>query len=133
MVSKKIANVIVASGADVVALSEVRNWTMNKMPMPYVDFHVRLKAALKERGHFFHGSFVEGNDVGLVSRWPIDFAEKVTDAKRSFITAYHIHTPAGPLCVCSAHLDWKNYALNLVRGYDADTFRRLSQPVTDVA
>lgn len=128
---EKIAAVIAASGADIVALSEVRNWSMKNVPVPYDDFHVRLKASLRHLGLHFHGNWVEGCDVGLVSRWPIEFAEPVTDAKRSAIAAYHIRTPAGLVCVCSAHLDWKNYALNLVRGYDADTFWKLPAHVTD--
>jgi len=129
--TKMIADVIAASGADIVALSEVRNWTANNMPMPFSDFHTRLKDELKTKGLIFHGSWVAGCDVGFVSKFPLEFAEPVTEAKRSFIAAYHIRTPLGPLCVCSAHLDWKAYALNLVRGYDAYTFRKLSQPVTD--
>lgn len=115
---------IIASNADIVALSEVRNYHGK-------DFHERLKVALQERGADYHGYFVEGGDVGMISRWPIDSAEQVTTATRSFITAYHIRAPR-KLCVCSAHLDWKQYALNPIRGYDANTFWKLRAPVTNV-
>eukprot|EP00929_Paragymnodinium_shiwhaense_P028334 TRINITY_DN1643_c0_g1_i1.p1 TRINITY_DN1643_c0_g1~~TRINITY_DN1643_c0_g1_i1.p1 ORF type:complete len:547 (+),score=122.90 TRINITY_DN1643_c0_g1_i1:77-1717(+) len=136
----KIADVIWATGADVIALSEVRNWSARNMPVPYSDFHTRLTTALRLRAVkagepevVFYGSWVEGCDSGLVSRWPIELAENVTDAKRSFIAAYHLKSPLGPLLVCSAHLDWKEYALNMVRGYDANTFRKLSGgSITDV-
>eukprot|EP00929_Paragymnodinium_shiwhaense_P035175 TRINITY_DN19028_c2_g2_i1.p1 TRINITY_DN19028_c2_g2~~TRINITY_DN19028_c2_g2_i1.p1 ORF type:complete len:543 (-),score=76.69 TRINITY_DN19028_c2_g2_i1:502-2130(-) len=119
----KIVDVIIASEADVVALSEVRNYVK--------DLHQRLKERLLHKGLVFHGNFVQGGDVGLLSRWPIDRAEQVTSATRSTITAYFLRTPE-MICVCSAHLDWKQYSLNLVRGYDGNTFSRLSAPVTEV-
>jgi len=135
---EKIADIIWASKADVVALSEVRNWSGRGIVYPYNDFHVRLCAVLNARAAkcksetIFHGSWVQDCDTGLVSRWPIELAENVTHAQRSFIAAYHLTTPAGPLLVCSAHLDWKKYALNLVRGYDADTFKKMPEPTVNI-
>jgi len=125
----KIASVIVKSEADIVTLSEVRNWTNYVMHVPFNDFHSRLKQKLPSG---WHGCFVDkpgdAIDAGLVSKFPIQIAESVTDAPRSFIAAYHIITPCGPLWVCSAHLDWKAYALNNIRGYHHNYFTKLTNP-----
>jgi endonuclease/exonuclease/phosphatase family metal-dependent hydrolase len=123
----QIVDVIIACEADIVTLSEVRNWNG--------DFHGRLKLALWEKGHTFYGDFVEGGDVGLLSRWPCKSMRQVCSAKaqRSFITAYEIQAPKKTICVCTAHLDWKQYALNLIRGYGGNTFMHLpTGPVTDI-
>mmetsp|Transcript_25854 Transcript_25854/g.72090 ORF Transcript_25854/g.72090 Transcript_25854/m.72090 type:complete len:598 (+) Transcript_25854:57-1850(+) len=127
---EKIVDVIIASDADVVSLNEVRNRRS-------IDLHERLKMALVDKGHVYHGFYVQelngghGSDVGLLSRWPIDYAEQVTAAARSTVVAYHIRARV-PICICTAHLDWEQYALNLPRGYDGNTFRRLKRPITDV-
>merc|ERR1719215_1305975 len=56
----------------------------------------------------------------------------MTTALRSTITAYFLRTPR-TVCICSAHLDWKQYALNLVCGYDGNSFKKMpGGPVTDV-
>eukprot|EP00928_Gymnodinium_smaydae_P010599 TRINITY_DN13996_c0_g2_i1.p1 TRINITY_DN13996_c0_g2~~TRINITY_DN13996_c0_g2_i1.p1 ORF type:complete len:527 (-),score=55.60 TRINITY_DN13996_c0_g2_i1:77-1606(-) len=134
---EKIADVIAAADVDVVALSEVRNYAG-------ADFHERVKAALAERGHIFHGMFVhEGaNDVGLLSRYPIERAEPVskmpTDVS-SKVVAYHLRVP-NPICIVSAHLGWRNYVVNLPRGYGDGSVYSLFRfgklfrgPITDPA
>ena len=103
-----IFDVIVASGANVVVLSEVIN-REGKL-------HKRLAVALRKRGMIFHGAHGAG-DVTLMSRWPIERVDHVAYT----IVAYHLRTPQ-PLCVCAAHLDYRNYAPVLPRGYNASVY-----------
>ncbi len=116
---EKIADVIAASNADVVALSEVRNYNAK-------DLHERLITALEERGRTYFGEFA-GGDVGLLSRWPIQRAEAVADQTQNdhgSIIAYHLVGPNDQkLVVCTAHLDYLNYAIYLPRGYDGNSFK----------
>lgn len=68
----RIVDVIIAYQADVVAMSEVRNYKQQ-------DLHRRLIAALADRGHTFYGQYV-GGDAGVLSRLPLTKAEMVTDS-----------------------------------------------------
>ena len=113
---EKIAEVIVQSHADIVAFSEVRNYRGE-------DWHGKILAAIKAKSAdvSFHGQFV-GGDVGLVSRFPIASTAPVFDetkADTGSVMAYRLTLPGGrEITVCTAHLDYKHYALNLVRGYN---------------
>ncbi len=113
---EKIAEVIVQSGADVVAFAEVRNYRGE-------DWHAKILAALKAKApdREFYGKFA-GGDVGLVSRFPIASVASVFDetkADTGSIMAYRLTFPGGrTIAVCAAHLDYKHYALNWVRGYN---------------
>tara|TARA_R110002072_G_scaffold25443_6_gene85214 strand:+ start:175092 stop:176177 length:1086 start_codon:yes stop_codon:yes gene_type:complete len=131
----KIVDVILASQADVVAMSEVRNYKQS-------DLHDRLVAALAKKGERFHGKF-GGGDVGLISRWPIvktDIVADSTSLDRGSIIAFYLRHPTGrELVVCSAHLDYRNYAVYLPRGYDGNSFKMMDangdqepDPVTDL-
>jgi endonuclease/exonuclease/phosphatase family metal-dependent hydrolase len=110
-----IADAILQSRADVVAFSEVRNYKGQ-------DWHTKIVAVLKAKApdSSFNGKFV-GGDVGLVSRFPIASTASVFDetkADSGSIMAYRLTLPGGrEVTVCSAHLDYKHYALNWVRGY----------------
>ncbi len=109
----KIIDVILAADADIVAFSEVRNrW--------WRDWHERVVERLGSRGASYHGTHV-GGDVGLISRFPIRDTAIVfdeTDDDQGSIMAYRVELPGKrPLIVCSAHLDYRYYGLNLVRGY----------------
>jgi endonuclease/exonuclease/phosphatase (EEP) superfamily protein YafD len=112
---EKIAEAIVQSRADVVAFSEVRNYRGE-------DWHGKILAALKAKAPelTFHGQFV-GGDVGLVSRLSIVSTVSVfneTKADSGSVMAYRLGLPGGrEITVCTAHLDYKHYALNWVRGY----------------
>jgi endonuclease/exonuclease/phosphatase family metal-dependent hydrolase len=130
----KIVDVVIASKADVIALSEVRNYKDT-------DLHTRLVAALAAKGETFYGKF-GGGDVGLLSRWPIVKTEVVADGTkldRGSIIAFHLRSDAGQeAVVCSAHLDYRNYAVYLPRGYDGNSFKMIDadgdgepDPVTD--
>jgi endonuclease/exonuclease/phosphatase family metal-dependent hydrolase len=112
---EKIAEVIVQSRADVVAFSEVRNYRGE-------DWHGKILAVLKKRAPelTFHGQFV-GGDVGLISRFPITSTALVFDETKpdsGSVVAYRINLSSRrEITVCTAHLDYKHYALNWVRGY----------------
>ena len=132
----KIVDVILASQADVVAMSEVRNYKQ-------VDLHARLLLALAKKGETFHGKF-GGGDVGVISRYPVVKTEIVADStsldRGSIIAFYLRHPDDRELVVCAAHLDYRNYAIYLPRGYDGNSFKMIDangdqqpDPVTDVA
>jgi endonuclease/exonuclease/phosphatase family metal-dependent hydrolase len=110
-----IADVIIQSRADVVAFSEVRNYKGE-------DWHKKIVDALNAKSpeSNFSGKFV-GGDVGLISRFPVGSTESIFDetkAQTGSIMAYRIRMHGGlEITVCSAHLDYKHYALNWVRGY----------------
>jgi endonuclease/exonuclease/phosphatase family metal-dependent hydrolase len=111
----KIAATILESRADVVAFSEVRNYRGE-------DWHGKILAALKRQAPeiSFHGQYV-GGDVGLVSRLPITSTALVFDETKrdcGSVMAYRLTRPdERQVTVCTAHLDYKYYALNLIRGY----------------
>lgn len=132
---EKIVDVIDASDADVIALSEVRNYDG-------VDLHGRLKQALFDRGKPYHGFFV-GGDVGLLSRYPILRAEPIfddPDRARGSLMGYWLEVPrVGEVLVAPVHLDYKNYAIYGPRGYDGNEFEIIDpdgdgvpNPITDV-
>jgi endonuclease/exonuclease/phosphatase family metal-dependent hydrolase len=129
-------DVILASKADVVTLSEVRNYHGK-------DLHKRLIRALVKKGRKFFGRN-GGGDVGLLSRWPILKTESILDETREdcgSLIAFHLSLSEGVrLVVCSAHLDYRNYAIYLPRGYDGNSFKMIDKdkdgkpdPVTDLA
>lgn len=131
----KIVDVMLASQADVIAMSEVRNYQQ-------VDLHKRLIKALAKQGEVFYGKF-GGGDVGVISRWPIvktDIVADSTSLDRGSIIAYYLRHPSGrELVVCAAHLDYRNYAVYLPRGYDGNSFKMIDSdgdgepdPVTDL-
>ena len=131
---EKIVSAILASKADLVALSEVRNYHGK-------DLHKRLIRALGAKGATYFGRY-GGGDVGFLSRWPILKTESIVDGTkedRGSLIAFHLRLPAGKkLLVCSAHLDYRNYAIYLPRGYDGNSFKMIDKngdgkpdPVTD--
>jgi len=114
---EKICNVIVASKAQVVCFSEVRNYKG-------VDWTTRVVETLAKNQHTFFGKFV-GGDVGLISVFPIEAAQLVynaTNGDSGSIAAWTLKRPDGSrFVVASAHLDYKHYGLNLIRGYNGGT------------
>lgn len=108
----KIADVIAAADADIVAFSEVRNKNG--------DWHEKIIKMLKDRGLTYYGQY-GGGDVGLISRYPVTKTEIIadyTDEDRGSLIAYYIDLGEGKqIVVASAHLDYTQYALNMIRGY----------------
>jgi endonuclease/exonuclease/phosphatase family metal-dependent hydrolase len=113
---ERITEVILESDADLVAFSEVRN--------KRGDWHEKIVAELKESGQTYHGVF-GGGGVGLISRYPILKTKALFDRTKQdqgSLIAFHLQLPGGGiLIVCSAHLDYRHYAVNLVRGYHGGT------------
>jgi len=111
---EKICNVIIASKAHVVCFSEVRNYKD-------IDWTTRVVEALARKNQKFYGKF-GGGDVGLVSVFPIEETKVVYDATKGdsgSIVAWRLKRLTGErLIVASAHLDYKHYGLNLIRGYN---------------
>ena len=131
-----IVDAIIQSKADVIALSEVRNYHSK-------DLHKRLIAALAKKGHTFYGKYA-GGDAGLISRFPIKEARAIADFTKhdsGCVIAYTLELPNQfEVIVCSAHLDYKNFAIYLPRGYDPNTFKMIDangdgkpDPVTDLS
>lgn len=109
----KIADVLIASGCDIATFSEVRNYHGK-------DWHTKLVAELRKKGNTTLDGRFGGGDVGLVSRFPIESTESI-DTGSGSITAYRLRLPDKRLLtVCSAHLDYKHYGLNLIRGYKGE-------------
>jgi len=110
----KICDVIAASKAHVVCFSEVRNYKG-------VDWTTRVIEALAKKNLTYHGKF-GGGDVGMISVYPIEETQSVYNATQGdsgSIIAWKIKLPAGQSAViASAHLDYKHYGLNLIRGYN---------------
>ncbi|GGH06756.1 endonuclease/exonuclease/phosphatase family protein [Pedobacter zeae] len=117
-----IVDAIVQSGADVITLSEVRNYSNT-------NFSARIVTALQAKGLTFY-SFKDDN-VGIVSKYPIaSFKASIYgNAFDKIIIKLNVNTQ---VAVYSAHLDYLNYACYLPRGYDGNSFQKISQPITDV-
>lgn len=114
---ERIRDVILASKADIVCFSEVRNYKKE-------DWTAKVVDALARKGRVFHGRYVAG-DVGLVSVFPIEEALEVRDDSKSdsgSIAAWRLALDAKhAVVVASAHLDYKRYGQNLIRGYNGGT------------
>lgn len=114
---EKICNVIAASKAHVVCFSEVRNYKG-------VDWTTRIVEALAKKNLAFHGKF-GGGDVGMISLYPIEETISIYNATKGdsgSIVAWIIKRPSGDrVVIASAHLDYKHYGLNLIRGYNGGT------------
>lgn len=133
----KIIDIIIASKADVVALSEVRNYKKT-------DLHKRLVEALAAKGHKFYGEFA-GGDAGLISRFPIIKSFKISDRTnkdRGCVIGYRLKVENKEIAVASAHLDYRHYSVYLPRGYNGGNpnFKMIDNngdgkpdPVTEVA
>lgn len=116
----KIIDVLAACEADIVAFSEVRNYNG-------VDWPAKVAESLAARDPetVWHTAF-HGGDVGIISRYPIESGEAVFDAAKpqdaGSLIAYRLTLPDGlRLTVCVAHLDYRSYGLNLIRGYHGGT------------
>lgn len=117
-----IVDAIIQSGADLITLSEVRNYNSTK-------FSERIVAALKAKGYTFY-SFYDYN-VSIVSKYPIA-SFKTNIYGNAFDKATVNLNSTTQVTLYSAHLDYTNYACYLPRGYDGVTFNKIAAPVTNV-
>lgn len=116
---------IINTQADLIALSEVRNYDDQSLAK-------RMVNALAEKGHTYYSERSEGS--GIVSKFPILSQEAIYPLKndQGSVTKAMIDAPSGPIAFYSAHLDYTHYACYLPRGYDGITWKKLDAPVLDI-
>jgi len=115
---------IIHSEADLIALSEIRNYNN-------LNLNERLITSLKEKGYTFYSE--KSEDTGLLSKYPIikqTALYPVTNDHGS-ITKAIINVNGTEIAFYSGHLDYLNCALYLPRGYDGSTWEKLPSPITD--
>lgn len=120
-----IVEEIVANKADIVALSEVRNYKN-------VPFHKKLMDALAAKGFSYHSTY--SYDSGILSKFPIESFSEVYPHKDDYGSAYKaiIDVNGKKVAAYTAHLDYRNAANYLTRGYDANTWKKLPNKVDSV-
>lgn len=117
-----IADEVAQVDADIVFFSEVRNYNGT-------FFISRIIEALKKRGKTYYG---EHNplDVGILSKYNISQQEIIyPNSGCGSILKATIGIAGHTIAVYSAHLDYKNYACYLPRGYNGSTWKKMTQPV----
>lgn len=121
-----IIDEIIHTDADIVLLSEVRNY--NNCPLI-----PRVTEALKQKGALYYGNAPTKLDVGIISKFPqADQTEIYPDGNGSG-SILRVTMQVGKQCVAvySAHLNYTNYACYLPRGYDGMTWEKLPARATD--
>lgn len=121
-----ITDEIIHSNADIVLLSEVRNYGETV-------FVNRLTEALLKKGCPYYCNSSTRLDVGILSKYPIqDQSEIYPDGKGSgSILRATMKVGNKNVAVYSAHLNYTDYACYLPRGYDGKTWKKLTSPITD--
>lgn len=120
-----IVDEIVHTNADVVFLSEVRNYNDKK-------FIPRILQALALRGKTFFGEH-SPLDVSILSKYPIEEQEVVYPIAKGSgsILRATFKANSHTIAAYSAHLDYKNYACYLPRGYNGATWKKMDAPVNN--
>ncbi|WP_430809918.1 MULTISPECIES: endonuclease/exonuclease/phosphatase family protein [unclassified Carboxylicivirga] len=121
-----ILDEVIRLEADVIALSEVRNYKGEIL----AD---RLVNDFNKRGYTFYSQ--KSQDSGILSRYPILSQEDLYPVKndQGSVTKALIDINGTVLAFYSAHLDYRHCALYLPRSYDGTTWKKLDKPVTDTA
>ena len=116
-----IVDVILQSEANIVLLSEIRNYKG-------VIFTQHILEALKVKGMVFYSSVLE-SDAVVLSKFPIESTSLVNSTS---ITKCMIRlNKKTSIAIYSAHLDYTHYACYLPRGYDGVDWKKLPQPILD--
>ena len=120
-----VINEIINSNADLIALSEVRNYNNTNL-------NERLVASLKEKGFTFYSE--KSEDSGILSKYPIMEQTVVFPLKNDHgsISKAIINVNGSKIAFYSGHLDYLNCALYLPRGYDGSTWEKLNTIITDI-
>lgn len=120
-----IIDEIMRNDADLIALSEVRNYKDN-------SFAKRSVKALAEKGRTYYSERSE--DTGILSRYPIisQTALYPLSNDHGTITKAIIKVENTEIAFYSAHLDYLNCSSYLPRGYDSSTWEKLDNIVTDL-
>ena len=119
-----IIDEVIRTDADLIALSEVRNYNDNSLAE-------RLVNALAEKGHTYYSQRSE--DSGILSRYPILSQTVVFPLQndQGSITKAVIKVRNTEIAFYSAHLDYRHCSLYLPRGYHSSTWEKLDSIVTD--
>ncbi|PCH73714.1 MAG: endonuclease [Flavobacteriaceae bacterium] len=120
-----IINEIIHTEADLIALSEVRNYKETNLAE-------RMVTALKEKGFIYYSE--KSEDTGILSKYPIIAQMNVYPLKNDHgsITKAIIDVKGVEIAFYSGHLDYLNCAIYLPRGYDGSTWEQLDAPITDL-
>lgn len=121
-----IIDEILQVNADLIALSEVRNYNGTNL----AD---RLVKAMKKRGYTYYS--IKSQDSGILSKYPILSQMELYPVKNDHgsITKAMINVDGKKVAFYSGHLDYLNCALYLPRGYCGNTWKELESPVTDIS
>lgn len=119
-----IADEVIHHDADVVMLSEIRNYHGKK-------FIPRLLAELQRKGAVYYGEHSEFGDVSVISKYPIQ-EHKPLKSPGNSLSKTRLEVCGNTVVVYSCHLDYTNDATFLPRGYDGNTWKKLPAPVTSV-
>jgi endonuclease/exonuclease/phosphatase family metal-dependent hydrolase len=120
-----IADEIVRTNADFVALSEVRNYKDTR-------FCNRIVESLRKRGKTYYSFY--SYDSGIISRYPIIDSATVFPEKDDHGSIYKAVADMGShkVALYTAHLDYRNCALYLPRGYCGTTWDKLPKKVDNL-
>jgi len=122
----KIRDVIIATNADVVCFTEVRNYSG--------DWTTKIVNELSDAGHMYYRGYA-GGDVSLISKYPI-----TSSSLNGVIASFNLNVNDKKIVAASAHLDYTKYACYLPRGYNGGTpdWNRIDDgmgnpdPITDI-
>jgi len=120
-----IVDNILHTDPDLVTFSEVRNHNGR-------EFIPHLISKLKEKGAIYYGK--NSVSTGIISKYPIDKQEVVypLDNDHGSVLKAAIQVKNKTIILYSAHLDYRNYACYLPRGYSGTTWEKIDAPVLDV-
>ncbi|MEN7549547.1 endonuclease/exonuclease/phosphatase family protein [Rapidithrix thailandica] len=120
-----IVEEIIRTDADFITLSEVRNYKDTR-------FCDRIVQSLKEKGKIYYSFY--SYDSGILSKYPIEDSVTVFPEKDDHGSIYKAVADMNgqKVAVYTAHLDYRNCALYLPRGYSGTTWDKLDSVVTDL-
>lgn len=121
-----ILDEVIRVDADLIALSEVRNYRN-------ISLAGRLVKDLEGRGYVYYS--LRSQDTGILSRYPIVEQEALFPVKndQGSVTKAVVDVNGTEIAFYSAHLDYRHCSLYLPRGYDGSTWEKLDSVVTDTA
>ena len=120
-----IVNEVAFHKPDIVLFSEVRNYNE-------VDFVSRITDSLRQKGINYYAQSDQSIDVAMLSLYPIS-AQTVVGRDihpNAGVLKTTINMEGRTIVAYSAHLDYKNYACYLPRGYSGVTWEKLEAPIT---
>ncbi len=120
-----IISQIIQSEADLVALSEVRNYNNTR-------FCDRIVESLKDSGYTFYSDY--SNDSGLLSRFPIKEYNTIYPLINDQGSAYRalIDMDGQEIALYTCHLDYRHCTYYDIYGYSGTTWKKLDEPLLDV-